>query len=145
MHQDLTSLSFKDCKFHVVISADVLEHIFDYTKAIEEIYRVLKPTGKFIFTIPFNYLNNENICRAIIKPDKTIEYLKQPVFHGNPVSEKGSLCFYDYGWKLLEEMKTIGFVDVKAHLYYSPLHGHLGSPFFVFTNFYKLLGSELYF
>lgn len=39
-------------KFDWVISFQVIEHIEDDIKYLEEIYRVLKPGGKFIFTTP---------------------------------------------------------------------------------------------
>ncbi len=39
-------------KFDWVISFQVIEHIEDDIKYLEEIYRVLKPSGKFIFTTP---------------------------------------------------------------------------------------------
>ena len=43
---------FKDNEFDVVICAEVLEHLFDPIIAIKEAYRVMKPGGKYLVTIP---------------------------------------------------------------------------------------------
>ena len=49
---DATKIPFKDNTFDIVIIADVIEHIKDEDKAIEEIKRVLKPGGYFIASTP---------------------------------------------------------------------------------------------
>ncbi len=55
-------MPFEDNSFDVVSCCDVLEHIKDYDKTIQEISRVLKPGGVFLFdTInrtPYSYLVN---------------------------------------------------------------------------------------
>jgi len=53
---DATDLKFKINSFDLVLCSDVLEHLDD-SKAINEIARVLKPKGIFIFSVPaHNYL-----------------------------------------------------------------------------------------
>lgn len=46
------NLEFKDNMFDAVLMIEVLEHIYDDKKAINEVYRVLKPNGKLIVTAP---------------------------------------------------------------------------------------------
>ncbi|MCF7799633.1 class I SAM-dependent methyltransferase [Candidatus Babeliales bacterium] len=54
---DACNLDYPDNYFDIVVTFDVLEHIKNDKKAVQEIYRVLKPNGKFIFTVPaFNFL-----------------------------------------------------------------------------------------
>jgi len=43
---------FKDETFDVVICAEVLEHLYDPFKAVEEAHRVLKKGGLYITTVP---------------------------------------------------------------------------------------------
>lgn len=49
---DICNLPFKENTFDVVFCNHVLEHIPDDTKAMRELYRVLKPEGMGIFQIP---------------------------------------------------------------------------------------------
>ncbi|WP_299669661.1 class I SAM-dependent methyltransferase [uncultured Polaribacter sp.] len=49
---DICDLPFKNNEFDVVFCNHVLEHIPDDTKAMQELYRVLKPGGFGIFQIP---------------------------------------------------------------------------------------------
>ena len=49
---DICNLPFKDNTFDVILCNHVLEHIPNDTKAMEELYRVLKPGGWGVFQIP---------------------------------------------------------------------------------------------
>jgi len=55
-----------------------------------------------------------------------LECLLPEQYHGNPVSEKGSLVFYDFGWDILESCKAAGFNDAYLLSYYSLFYGHIG-------------------
>tara|TARA_Y100000031_G_scaffold153650_1_gene199400 strand:+ start:1001 stop:1471 length:471 start_codon:yes stop_codon:yes gene_type:complete len=48
----ILDLPFEDDKFDSVICSEVLEHIEDDQKAIQELYRVLKREGLLILTVP---------------------------------------------------------------------------------------------
>ena len=54
--EDIQRLTFRDASFDTVISCETIEHLLHPGKALEEIYRVLKPGGRFILTCP-NYFN----------------------------------------------------------------------------------------
>ena len=45
-------LPFKDGSFDLVICSEVLEHLFSPERALDEIRRVLKPTGRLIVSVP---------------------------------------------------------------------------------------------
>ncbi len=49
---DICNLPFEDNSFDVILCNHVLEHIPNDTKAMQELYRVLKPNGWGIFQIP---------------------------------------------------------------------------------------------
>ena len=57
LNMDLTDLTFNDNKFDLIICYHVLEHIKSDTKAMEELYRVLKPDGTAILQVPFSGKN----------------------------------------------------------------------------------------
>ena len=46
------SLDFRDNQFDHVICTEVLEHLYEPEQAIAEAYRVLKPGGTYIITVP---------------------------------------------------------------------------------------------
>jgi|688.fasta_scaffold242711_2 SAM-dependent methyltransferase len=50
---DAQELPFEDSSFNVVVCLEVLEHLRDYRRALSEMRRVLKPTGKLIASIPY--------------------------------------------------------------------------------------------
>ena len=55
---DICNLPFEDNQYDVILCNHVLEHIPDDTKAMQELYRVLKPGGMAILQIPQD-LNRE--------------------------------------------------------------------------------------
>ena len=63
---DICNLPFKDNEFDVVFCNHVLEHISDDTKAMQELYRVLKKDGFGIFQIP------QDLSRATTFEDNSI-------------------------------------------------------------------------
>lgn len=44
-----------DCKYDVVVMTEVLEHTLNPFLAVDEVYRILKPSGALIMTTPFNF------------------------------------------------------------------------------------------
>jgi SAM-dependent methyltransferase len=123
-NEDATNLSFESGCFSVILSFDVFEHIYQYKLAFQECYRTLKSGGALIFTVPFNVNSNENIERAIIDDDGHVEHLLPPEYHGDPMSKEGVLCFRHYGWKMLNDLKQIGFIDVCALTFNSQAFGY---------------------
>lgn len=52
---DIHDLPFENCKFSGFILAEVLEHLEHPTKALEEAYRITRPGGVGLITVPFLY------------------------------------------------------------------------------------------
>lgn len=50
---------FEDNSFDSIISSEVLEHVFNPKEHLSEIYRVLKPGGKFLISVPFLWDEHE--------------------------------------------------------------------------------------
>jgi SAM-dependent methyltransferase len=48
----ITDLPFADDSFDLVCAFDVIEHVEDDTKAVDEMFRVCKPNGKICVTVP---------------------------------------------------------------------------------------------
>ena len=127
-HEDVTALSYTNQSFDCVLSFDVLEHVPRYRAALAEFRRVLKDNGCLILSVPFGLLLEDNIVRARIKSDGGIEYLLPPEYHGDPVSAQGGiLCYYHFGWELLEDIKAAGFKSARVDAYWSYEYGHIGT------------------
>jgi Methyltransferase domain len=126
-HESLTNLSFKDGEFDFILSFDVFEHIPNYQQAFSECYRVLNSTGRMIFTVPFikNYADN-SIRAKVVDDNGNIIHIQQPQYHGDPVNEGGILCFQDFGWQMLDELRALGFQDAAALIYWSDCFGYFG-------------------
>jgi hypothetical protein len=62
-----------------------------------------------------------------------VKHLLPPEYHGDPLSSNGCLCFYHFGWEILDELNTIGFKDANALLYWSQDYGYLGEEQIIFT------------
>ena len=95
---DICDLPFKENEFDVVFCNHVLEHVPNDTKAMQELYRVLKPGGFGIFQIP------QDLSKAITFEDNTITDRKEraKVFGQ-----------YDhvrvYGRDYFDKLRSIGF------------------------------------
>lgn len=49
---DMHKMTFKNSSFDKAISSEVLEHLNDDAKALREIYRILKPGGTIVISVP---------------------------------------------------------------------------------------------
>jgi len=68
---DICDLPFDDNAFDIILCNHVLEHIPDDTKAMQELYRILKPGGFGVFQIP------QDLSREITFEDNTITNRKE--------------------------------------------------------------------
>nr|WP_218846923.1 class I SAM-dependent methyltransferase [Winogradskyella forsetii] len=95
---DICDLPFEDNSYDVLLCNHVLEHIPDDTKAMQELYRVMKPGGYGIFQIP------QDLNRAVTFEDDTITDKKERArIFGQ----------YDhvriYGRDYFDKLRSIGF------------------------------------
>lgn len=67
---DICNLPFKDNSYDVILCNHVLEHIPDDTKAMQELFRVLKPGGMGIFQIPQDLNRDETFADDSIVDQK---------------------------------------------------------------------------
>jgi SAM-dependent methyltransferase len=124
-HEDIQQLSFEDSSIDLIISTDVMEHVPNPRQAFAEIYRVLRPGGQALMTFPFFDGWAESVVRAEVR-DGTVVHQLSPVYHGNPLSAEGSLVFTDFGWDVLDQIRTEGFRDCALEIYHSEAMAHLG-------------------
>ena len=123
---DVTALTFPTGKFDAVVSFDVLEHVPRFKNALAEFARVLKPGGVLVLTAPFLPGSSATLTRATLEPDGTVRHLLQPEYHGDPLQPEGVLCFYHFGWDLLDSIRSAGFSSAQFALPWSLSHAEVG-------------------
>jgi SAM-dependent methyltransferase len=131
-NESITALSFADRSLDFVLSFDVLEHVADYERALAQVWRVLRPGGRFLFSAPFRLASAATIVRARLNADGSITHLRKPSYHSDPFSTEPILCFQTFGWDLLESLGRAGFSQASALLYWSEELGHLGTEQVIF-------------
>jgi predicted SAM-dependent methyltransferase len=99
---DICNLPFLDNQYDVILCNHVLEHIPDDTKAMQELYRVLKPSGMAILQIP------QDLNRATTFSDDNItdQKVRAKIFGQ-----------YDhvriYGRDYFDKLRSMGFMVVE--------------------------------
>ena len=94
--ENLEKMTFEDRSLDLIITQDVFEHVMNPAAAFQEISRVLKPGGAHIFTMPWYPKLKKTVQRAKMVNGE-IEFLEEPVYHGNPIDPEGSLVTFDWG------------------------------------------------
>ena len=97
------NLPFQDNELDIVICSEVLEHLEDYNKAIQEIHRVLKPGGYFLASVP-SFLP-EKICWMLSK-----EYQNMPGGHVRIFKKSNILkVMQDHNFSFIQSEKYHAF------------------------------------
>ena len=125
-NEDLCNLSFPDRSFDFLLSYDVFEHIPDYRRALEESYRVLDEAGVLLLSVPFCLNNQSNLVRATKSQSGEITHLLPPEYHGNPTTGDACLCYYHFGWDMLEDIRAAGFDEAELLVFWSRKFCYLG-------------------
>ena len=127
-HQDLMGTSFADATFDVVLTSDVFEHIPEPYVAHREVYRILKPGGRHLFTVPAVMNWPMDWQRAYAGPDG-IEHYAEPEYHGTELDQ--NLVYNVVGLESLVELRGVGF-DPRVWYVDEPRLGIVGPNTFVY-------------
>ena len=104
---NLERIDLPSASFDVILTSDVAEHIRDIESAHREIHRILRPGGKYIFTIPYDPDCKEH--HILVDTSTSEDRLLVPAqFHGDPLSG-GILAYRVFGRKIFEDLEQIGF------------------------------------
>ena len=104
-NEDLENQTFKDESFDIVITQDVMEHIYEPEKAFMEIARTLKKGGACIFNVPIINKHKETEIWATKGKGGKPEFLKNPEYHKNPVDLEGSPVTMHRGFDIVDYIK----------------------------------------
>ncbi|MBI4709154.1 MAG: methyltransferase domain-containing protein [Candidatus Portnoybacteria bacterium] len=96
---DACKTDFEDGFFDFVVGSSVLHHL-DVEAAIKEFFRLLKPSGKFMFTEP-------NMMNPQIALQKNIPFLKKAL--GDSPDETAF-----FRWSIKKKLEKQGFKEIKV-------------------------------
>lgn len=103
---DVTAIPYGEGTFDWVICNHVLEHVPDDAKALDELYRVLKPGGKAILQTPYA----AKLACTLQDPARIDTDAKRFEFYG----QEDHIRLY--GLDLFDRIRTAGFrLDLKKH------------------------------
>ncbi len=113
-NQNLECLTFADESLDMVITSDVMGHVRLDDRAHQEIQRVLKPGGIYIFTVPHCRAWHETLIRVQVNDpvDATTDvHLLEPEYHGDTNSRDGGgvLSYRVYGMDMDKQLSDLGF------------------------------------
>ncbi|MDP1622339.1 MAG: class I SAM-dependent methyltransferase [Bacteroidales bacterium] len=118
-NQDLENQTFDDESLDLVVTQDVMEHLYDPGKAFAEIARTLKKGGAHVFTVPIINRHKPTEIWAVKGEDNNPVFLKTPEWHENPVDLKGSPVTMHWGFDIVDFIKeksglntTIEYLDM---------------------------------
>jgi SAM-dependent methyltransferase len=106
--EDITKLTFGSSSFDLIISSDVLEHVFDFETAFAELFRVLKPGGYHIFTTPLSWPIPKSTVKRASESDGRIDHHLPPRFHVGGDNTPSLVCT-DFGSDLLDLLSGLGY------------------------------------
>lgn len=122
-NEDLENQTFPDNSFDLVITQDVMEHIYHPDKAFAEIARTLKPGGAHIFTVPLVNKHKASERWATLGDSGEPVFLFKEEYHGNPVDEKGSPVTMHWGFDIVDFIKQHSGLDTQIEYLYDLKHG----------------------
>jgi len=115
--EDLRHLTFEDQSFDLVISSDILEHVRGPMDAFAETFRVLRPGGLHVFTVPMIWPLPSTTEARVDYSGPEDKHLLPPIYHGSPIDPEGSLVYTDFGMDLPEALRELGFETTTHHGY----------------------------
>jgi SAM-dependent methyltransferase len=100
---DMLKIAFASESFDLVIHSDTLEHITDPLKGLAECYRVLRPSGRCVFTVPM-IPGRMTRSRAGLPPS----------YHGRPEEKtEDQRVHTEFGADVWRAVLEAGFISCK--------------------------------
>jgi SAM-dependent methyltransferase len=127
-NEDLERQTFETESLDLVVTIDVMEHVFNPADAYREVYRTLKPGGYYLHTFPIRKWQSEPLIRrAELLADGNIRHLVgDPEYHNNPLDESGCLVTFDYGYDITQQIRGWAPFTVRIVRFCDEYHGIIG-------------------
>jgi hypothetical protein len=132
-HEDLTQLSFGEGELDFYVCGERFCYTPCHMAAFAESYRVLKNNGMLLWSVPFIPHRYENTMRARITNEGEVVHILEPVLFSDPIGgENNALCYTEFGWEMLDQVRQAGFRNVYGITFWSDSLGYYDSGQFLF-------------
>lgn len=125
-NEDLEKQTFKDKSFDLVVTLDVIEHIYNPKKVFQEVARTLKTGGAYIFTVPMINKHMRTEIWAKKSKDGAPIFLHEPERHLNPVDVNGSPVTMHWGYDIVGFIKKSSGLNARIIAQYDKNKGIMG-------------------
>lgn len=106
--EDVQGLTFEDASFDLCTCTEVFEHVSNDRAGFQQVRRVLRPGGKFIFTVPLS--GAQLTIERVRVHDGQLIHVLEPEYHGDPFAHgERVLCVRNYGADILDRLREAGF------------------------------------
>jgi SAM-dependent methyltransferase len=112
-NEDITNLTFPSNSFDLLTSNGVMEHVPEDVQGYRECYRVLKPGGSLVFTVPL-YDTPESVKLASVN-GSGIVWHGTPEYHDSRLGGAFSApTFWRHSWRdMCDRVGQVGFRSVE--------------------------------
>ena len=103
---NLEHMGFETDSFDIVMTSDVMEHVRGIENAHDEIARILRTGGQYIFTVPYDpaIAGHKILVDTSGEQDVTLE---EPHYHGDPLTG-GILAYRIFGQQIFADLSALG-------------------------------------
>jgi GT2 family glycosyltransferase/SAM-dependent methyltransferase/glycosyltransferase involved in cell wall biosynthesis len=112
-NQNLERLTYESESLDIVITSDVMEHVRLDDLAHQEIHRVLRPGGVYLFTVPHDMQRDDTLVRVRVDDPANAAsdvMVMEPEYHGDTNGDgSGVLAYRLYGRSLVQHLEELGF------------------------------------
>ena len=126
-NEDLERQTFADEVFDIVVTLDVMEHVYRPDLVFSEVCRTLRPGGLYLCTFPVRKWQVEGWERRFTRSENgETTHHKDIEIHGNPIDGSGSIVTVDYGYDIHQQIAEWAPFDVRVHRFADRQHGIIG-------------------
>ncbi|TDR47674.1 methyltransferase family protein [Tahibacter aquaticus] len=120
--QNIEQLTFADASFDLCTSTEVFEHVEDDAAGFREVFRVLRPGGHFVFSVPL-FDSAATVERMGWQEGRRVELLPAQ-YHADRYRGAVILVQRDYGRDIVERLAAAGFAQARIVRPPIALFGH---------------------
>lgn len=120
--QDVQHLTFADAGFDLCTSTEVFEHVEDDAAGFREVFRVLRPGGHFVFTVPL-FDAAQTVERMGWQDGERVALLPRE-YHADRYRGAVILVQRDYGRDIVDRLRAAGFEQAQILPPPTGLFGH---------------------